>query len=98
MVRLERRYPAGTLIIEDPAPAVMTVTLAELEAVPDLPPEEAQRVTDSIVFWDEETPAIQLTRAQWSLVLAERKRAGRPLDRADVLLLIEPKDGLNDDR
>lgn len=78
---------------------VMTLTLDALAAVPDLPPDEAQRVTDSIVCWGEETPALlQMTPAQWARVVAERKRIGRPLECDEVVLLIEAKDGLNDDR
>ena len=81
------------------ADGVMTLTLAELLAAPDLPPEEAQRVTDSIVFWGEETPALQqMTPAQWACVVAERKRIGRPLECEEVLLLIESMDGVNNDR
>lgn len=77
----------------------MTLTLAELLAAPDLPPEEAQRIVDSIVCWGEETPALrQMTPAQWERVVAEWKRIGRPLESEEVLLLIESMDGENNDR
>lgn len=76
-----------------PAPAVMTLTLAEMLAAPDLPPEEAQRIVDSIVCWGEETPALrQMTRAQWERVLAEWKRIGRPLEADEVLAVLEAAD------
>lgn len=78
--------------------AVMTLALDALAAVPDLPPDEAQRVTDSIVCWGEETPALQqMTPAQWARVVTERKRIGRPLDRAEVVRLIESDGGDHDD-
>lgn len=82
-----------------PIDGVVTLTLPELSDVPDLPPAEVQRVARSIVCWGEWTPALaRMTPAQWSAVIAERERIGRPLECDEVLLLIETQDGVNDHR
>jgi hypothetical protein len=71
-----------------PVASVITLAFDGLDTIPRLPPVDQKRFEEAIVYWDAGTPALQLTNAQWAHVVAERKRIGRPLERAEVSAVV----------